>query len=120
MSIEIKRTRLDWARYFATTYRRALLKVDPKACAQLDKRAREVGQEWVAPEPIAPKVAAHMVRQILAPADIARVAGVPVGTIYSWISRGLLTAPEGAKGKYLVRDALELDARRKVRRLDTA
>lgn len=119
----IKRTSLDWARDIARSYRSALFQVDPERCAQLDELARKRGQRWIAPV----EIPAHLVQEaldaILTPADIAHFWGTPVGTIYSWVSRGLLDrANPDDKGpaKYLVRDVMAVESRRKVCRLDSA
>lgn len=122
---EVKRTRLEWARDTARAYRWALLKADPDKCNRLDIEARKVGQNWVAPEYISAEAMEEAAAQALSPALVAFATGVPVGTIYSWVSRGLLKpAPqeEGESGpaKYLVRDVTAIDARRKARRLDSA
>lgn len=112
---EIKRTRLEWARDTARAYRAELLKADPEACERLDDQARAVGQRWVAPQIIPADVAEESVMAAVIPARIAEITGVPVGTIYSWISRGLLKPvdPEERPARYLVRDVAGFDARRK-------
>lgn len=115
---EFTRNSLEWARDVAKAYRMALRQADPEQCAVLDERARAVGQRWIAPEYIPPDVAAEAVQSALTPADIARVCGIPVGTIYSWVSRGMLQ-PAGP-GTYWVRDAISLNSHRRVRRLDSA
>jgi hypothetical protein len=125
MSIEIKRTSLDWARDIARLYRRALYLVDPEGCEKLDEQARAKGHHWVAPHSIPAEAAEEAINAVMVPARIAEVTGIPVGTIYSWISRRLLKpvpdeSGEGGPAKYLVRDAFVLQSRRQVRRLDIA
>jgi hypothetical protein len=125
MTGDLKPTRLDMAMKTARAYRWALLRADPQACTELDEQARAAKQHWIAPQYIPTAVAEEAITATLVPARIAEVSGVPTGTIYSWISRGLLTpAPreEGDDGpaKYLVRDVLAIEGRRRVRRLDSA
>lgn len=115
---EITHNNLQWARDVAKAYRMALRKADPDQCAILDEQARALGQRWIAPAYIPPDIAAEAVHSALTPVDIARVCDIPVGTIYSWVSRGLLH-PAGP-GKYWVRDAISLNSHRRVRRLDSA
>lgn len=122
---EYQRTNLEWARDVARAYRWELMKVDPEVCEKLDERARGAGQHWVAPQYIPAAVAEEAITSKLTPARIAEISGVPVGTIYSWISRGLLSPvprEDGDDGpaKYLMRDAVAIEARRRVRRLDSA
>ncbi|WP_227979962.1 hypothetical protein [Nocardia spumae] len=118
---EVHRTRLEWARDVARAYRGALLKVDPDMCARLDGEAHKFGQGWVAPKIIPTAVAEEAVTAAATPARIAEICGIPAGTIYSWISRGLLTPVDDSRpAKYLVRDVAGVDARRKARRLDSA
>jgi DNA-directed RNA polymerase specialized sigma24 family protein len=118
-----QRTSLDWARDVARSYRSALHAVDPDRCAQLDDIARQRGQLWIAPTEIPAHLVEEALDAVLTAADIAHLWGIPVGTIYSWASRGLLLpANPGAAGpaKYLVRDVIQVESRRKVRRLDSA
>lgn len=125
MTGALKPTRLDMAMKTAKAYRQALLRADPVACAELDELARRAKQHWVAPQYIPAEVAEEAITAVLVPARIAEICGLPVGTIYSWISRGLLTPvprEEGDDGpaKYLMRDVLAIEGRRRVRRLDSA
>ena len=118
---EVTRTRLEWARDTARAYRWALLKADPDKCRRLDVEARKVGQGWVAPECISAEAMEEAATQALSPAQLAWATGVPVGTIYSWVSRGLLKpVDESGPSRYAVRDVTAIDARRKARRLDSA
>lgn len=122
-ALEVKRTRLEWARDVARAYRWALLKADPEKCARLDIEARKAGQRWIAPEYLPPEAMEEAAAKVLPPSQLALLASIPVGTIYSWISRGLLKpvpSEEAGPARYAVRDALALDARRKARRVDSA
>lgn len=122
MSGESWRTSLDWAREIAHLYRRALYLVDPERCEKLDEQARAKGHHWIAPQLLTPEAAEELITSVVVPARLAEMIGTPVGTIYSWISRDLLRPVPGEYGpaKYLVRDALLLQTRRQVRRLDIA
>lgn len=118
---EIKRTRLEASRDVGRAYRWALLKADRETCARLDKQARDIGENWIAPEYIPAAAAEQALESVLTPPRIAELTQIPVGTIYSWISRGLLIAVEGnGPAKYRVRDVIAVEARRRVRRLDSA
>lgn len=113
----IKRTNLDWARDIARSYRSALHAVDPQRCAELDDLARQRGQQWVAPVAIPAHLVNEALDAVLTPADIAHFWGTPVGTIYSWVSRGLLkpaNEDEPGPAKYLVRDVMAAESRRKA------
>jgi hypothetical protein len=122
MNAESWRTSLDWARDIAHLYRRALYFVDPERCERLDEQARAKGHHWIAPQPLTAEAAEEVITSVVVPARMAEIIGTPVGTIYSWSSRGLLKPVPGECGpaKYLVRDALVLQTRRQVRRLDIA
>ncbi|WP_454199560.1 hypothetical protein [Nocardia sp. Marseille-Q1738] len=122
MSVESWRTSLDWARDIAHLYRRALYLVDPERCEKLDEQARAKGHHWIAPQPLTAEAAEEVITSVVVPVRMAEIIGTPVGTIYSWISRGLLkpVPDETGPAKYLVRDALVLQTRRQVRRLDIA
>lgn len=115
---EIRRNNLAWARDIARAYRMALRAADPEKCAELDAKAHEVGQRWIAPLFLPPDAAAEAIYAEMTPTELAEMCGIPVGTIYSWVSRGLLE-PASA-GKYLVRDAISLNSHRRARRLDSA
>lgn len=119
---EIQRTLLEWARDAARAYRWALMKVDPVMCAKLDAEARAAGQNWIAPQHIPARAAEQLASAVMTPAEIAKESGIPVGTIYSWVSRGLLHPANGdeSPAKYLVADVVSIHARRNVRRLDSA
>ncbi|MFG1794162.1 hypothetical protein [Nocardia sp. NPDC049149] len=119
---EVQRTQLEWARDAARGYRWALMKADPQRCRELDEQARAAGQHWIAPEYVPPDAAERLVAAVLTPAEIAKASTIPVGTIYSWISRGLLQPVDAneSPARYRVLDVVNIQARRKVRRLDTA
>lgn len=113
--MSIKRTALDWARDIARSYRSALHVADPDRCAQLDRRARELGQWWIAPV----EIPAHLVEDALdaelsAP-DIEHFWGIPAITIRAWASKGHLTK-RGNPGSpvYLVREVLDCEARGRI------
>ncbi|WP_305780030.1 hypothetical protein [Nocardia nova] len=112
---EVHRTRLAWAQDIARAYRRELMKAAPDVCSRLDAQAIAVGQPWIAPRLIPLAAAEESVTAAMIPPRIAEMTGVPVGTIYSWISRGLLTPvdPEEHPARYMVRDVASIDARRK-------
>lgn len=113
---EVQRTLLEWARDAARAYRWALMKVDPVMCAKLDTEARAAGQNWIAPEHVPARVAEQLVAATMTPAEIARQSGIPAGTIYSWISRGLLHPANGDEtpAKYRVADVVNIHTRRKA------
>lgn len=120
---EVKRTRLEMSRDVGRAYRWALFKADRETCARLDKEAREVGEGWIAPEHIPADAAEEALEAVMTPPRISELTHIPVGTIYSWISRGLLAAaPADGTGivKYRVRDVIAVEGRRRVRRLDSA
>lgn len=112
---EVKRTRLAWAQDIARAYRRELMKAAPEVCNKLDQQAIAVGQPWIAPRLIPLAVAEEAITTAAIPARIAEILGIPVGTIYSWISRGLLEPvdPDEHPAKYWVRDVASFDTRRK-------
>lgn len=127
---EIARTSLDWARDIARAYRWALMRLAPEECARLDEQARVVGQRWITPQYIPAEAADFADEAVMSPKDIAHLWGIPVGTIYGWVSKGLLKpsavdehgrpVEPGAPAKYLVRDVKSVEERRMVRRLDIA
>ena len=113
----IKRTSLDWARDIARSYRSALYQENPQRCAELDELARERGQKWIAPVNIPAHLVDDALDAVMTPADIAHFWGTPVGTIYSWVSRGLLeraNPDDPGPAKYLVRDVMAAESRRKA------
>lgn len=126
----IKRTNLDWARDVARRYRTVLALVSPEKCAEVDEEAKAAGQSWIAPTQISAEAAIELLESVLAPRDISFATGIPVGTIYAWVSKGLLKPSPvdregkrfrpGAPAKYLVRDVMTIEGRRRVRRLDIA
>lgn len=112
---ETKRTSLEWARDIAHSYRWALLKADPETCAKLDAQAAAVGQRWLTPLRRVPTAAAdESLNAEMSPADIEYFYGIPAGTLYGWVSKGLLTN-RGKKGApmYLVSEVFEVDGRRR-------
>lgn len=119
---EIKRSTLDWARDIARSYRSALHAENPERCAQLDEVARKRGQQWIAPVQIPSHLVDEALDAVLSPLDIAHLWGIPVGTIYGWVSKGLLTPTEGSgrSAKYLVRDVFEVRKKARASRVDSA
>jgi len=126
----IKRTNLEWARDIARSYRSALHAVDPERCAQLDEVARKRNQHWIAPAVIPAHLIDGALDAVLSVSDIQHFWGIPSGTIYGWVSKGLLkpanadpetgVLPIGQAAKYLVRDVFGVAGRGRVRRLDIA
>lgn len=127
---EVRRNNLDWARDFARSYRWALLKADPQRCAELDAEAMETKQYWIAPRRMPTEAAIELLDAVLTPTEIANALAFPVGTIYGWVSKGLLKPSEtdshgepldpAGTAKYRVKDVLSVQSRRRVRRLDIA
>ncbi|MFE7799028.1 hypothetical protein [Nocardia sp. NPDC057440] len=120
--MSIKRTSLDWARDIARSYRSALHAVDPERCAQLDEVARKRGQQWIAPSQIPAHLVDEALDAVLSPLDIAHLWSIPVGTIYGWVSKGLLKPMEGKgrSAKYRVRDVFDVSAKARASRVDSA
>jgi hypothetical protein len=127
---EIKRSNLDWARDIARSYRSALHSVDPDRCAQLDEVARKRNQHWIAPTEIPAHLVDDALDAVLSAIDIQHFWAIPVGTIYGWVSKGLLTPanpdpdtgelPTGRAAKYRVRDVFLVAGRGRASRLDIA
>lgn len=113
---EFKRTQLQAARDVARAYRWRLMTTDRAACEELDREAREAGHSWIAPLSLPARAAEEVIESEMVPARLAEVSGIPVGTIYSWISRGLLkpVPSESGPARYATRDVLVLMSRRRV------
>lgn len=107
-------TALDTAREIARSYRSALHQADPQRCAELDARAKELGQWWITPVDIPAHLIPDALDAELSAGDIQHFWGVPAETIYGWASKGLLEKRPGQRGPvYLVRDVLACEARRR-------
>jgi hypothetical protein len=127
---EYKRTTLELARDVAHMYRRTLMRIAPNECAILDDMARKAGQRWAAPTYLPAEAADNAEEAVMSPKDIADLWGIPVGTIYGWVSKGFLKpspvdedgdpVKPGAPAKYLVGDVMSAANRRRARQLDIA
>jgi len=78
----------------AQSYRAALAKHAPEACAELDDQMREYSQRW-----IVPTVVAYTPDDLLTVELVADYAHVSVKTAYVWITRGLahVRTPDGIR-----------------------
>ena len=77
---------VDRARQVAHEYRKALLNVDPAACAVIDDAAVKVGEEWVLP----------LVDQWddddrVTVAEAALLTGMSVRWVYAWVAQDRAT-----------------------------
>lgn len=109
---EVKRSNLEWARDIARMYRAALKKVAPERCAELDERARERGQRWIAPTYLPPITADQAMDAVLAAKDIEEFWGIPAATIWGWSSKGLLTNHGQPRApKFRVSEVLAVESR---------
>lgn len=124
-----RHTPLQMARLVGLSYRRELHAVDPVRCAQLDEAAHKIGQHWIAPVPIPGHLMDDAMAAELSAADIAHFWGIPTGTIYGWVSKGLLVAANvdqhgkpqtGRAAKYRVSDVFEVEGRGRASRVDSA
>ncbi|WP_069164894.1 hypothetical protein [Nocardia altamirensis] len=108
-------TALQRARKIAGSYRAALRQVAPERCAELDRRAVELGQDWVAPVELPAHLVEHALDAELSAADIEHFWRIPASTIRTWVQRGLINSRPGADGspRYLVRDVLARQSRRR-------
>lgn len=120
----IQRTTLDWARDIARSYRNALRAIAPDKCAELDARARDRGQTWIAPTPAPVDSEAldeSLDRKLTAP-QIEALWGVKAATIRSWArvsrrdptdpTKPLLQQHPGEHGPlYIPREVLAVQAR---------
>lgn len=109
------RTSLEWARDIARAYREALHSTDPKRCAELDTKAVELGQGWIAPTTL-PEWASDpaVLDAELSAVDIEHYWRIPASTVRTWAQRGLLEkrcAPDGSV-VYRFGDVLDCQARR--------
>ncbi|ATL65117.1 hypothetical protein [Nocardia terpenica] len=102
-------TPLQRARKVAGSYRAALRQLAPGRCEELDRRAIELGQGWVAPVELPAHLVEHALDAELSAADIEHFWRIPASTIRTWVHRGLITRRPGRK--YLVRDVLAVSVR---------
>lgn len=102
---------LDRARRVARNYRERLQEVAPDECAQLDRTHRDWGQRWMLPQRIYAQL-----DDVLDVDNAAEYCQVAVKTIYEWRRRGLphVDTPEGSR--YVVRDLVEYQRDRRLRR----
>jgi hypothetical protein len=102
---------LDRARRIAESYRTALLRVDPNACARLDANAIRVGQGWVVPQP-----ATVDLDEPLDTYALAAYCYVEATTVDVWVGRGLRfkDTPDGRR--FLLRDLLDFQRDQRLRR----
>lgn len=77
-------TVLDRARRVAGSYREALLRADPLACAQLDDWAKAHGQGWAVPSPWP-----YGDEELITRREVADLLHVDLRTVYVWHRRGL-------------------------------
>ncbi|PXY25158.1 hypothetical protein BAY59_24340 [Prauserella coralliicola] len=105
-------TPLDRARRIAHEYRQYLLEHAAEVCAQLDQRARDLGQGWVAPQPVA-----YEMDDLLTVEQAADYCQVKPRTVDAWRQRGLQATrtPDGVR--YLVRHLHDYQADRRKRRV---
>ncbi|KZM68329.1 hypothetical protein [Nocardia terpenica] len=101
-------TPLQRARKIAGSYRAALHQLDPGRCADLDRRAVELGQGWIAPVELPAHLSEHALDAELSAADIEHFWRIPASTIRTWAHRNEITATPGPGGTpvYLVREVL--------------
>jgi len=104
-------TPTERARRVARAYRDAYALVAPERCRELDQRVQGLGQVW-----IVPAVAQYTDNDLLTVDEIADFCGVQPGTIDQWRARGLpsVDTPDGRR--FLIRDAIEYQARARRRR----
>jgi len=95
----------------ARAYRDAYALVAPEPCRELDRRVQRFGQHW-----IVPSVVQFGDDDLLTVDEIASFCGVKPGTIDQWRARGLpsVDTPDGRR--FLIRDAVEYQARARRRR----
>lgn len=107
-------TQLDRARRIAQSYRDALAQAAPEHCARLDDKARQFGQDWVAPDLVTVDV-----DELLPAAEVAKLVGVQRQTIYQWAHRKCIPAhrdPHSGQARYRVGDVFDHIAATRRRR----
>lgn len=110
-------TPLERARAIARSYRAMLHAHAPERAAQLDRRAIELGQGWVAPTELPADAVEDALDAELSAADIEHFWRIPASTIRAWATKGLLErrcAHDGSP-RYLVRDVLDVQSRARRR-----
>ncbi|MFI5783522.1 hypothetical protein [Nocardia sp. NPDC051570] len=105
-------TQLQRSRKTGLAYRAALHQVDPVRCAELDRRAVDLGQGWVAPVELPAHLAEHALDAELSAADIEHFWRIPASTIRTWAHREEIIRRKGPDGipVYLVREVLARQA----------
>ncbi|GAA1600643.1 hypothetical protein GCM10009764_25700 [Nocardia ninae] len=106
-------TALQRARKVASSYRAALHTIDPQRCAELDERAVELGQGWVAPVELPAHLAEYALDAELSAADIEHFWRIPASTIRTWAHRGLIASRPALDGspRYVVGEVLRRNSR---------
>jgi hypothetical protein len=87
-------TQLERVKRLTRAYRDALAEVDPSTALQLDAWAADRGEGWIAADPTT-----YDDDDLLTLDEVARWAGVRVGTVYQWHWRGLpyVSTPDGER-----------------------
>lgn len=102
---------LDRARRLLGSYRAALGKADPLACARIDEWALAHGQAWVVPAawPYADD-------ELITCQQVADLCHVEIRTVYHWHQRGLhyTRTPDGPRVR--VADLLHFEQQRRLAR----
>lgn len=104
-------TPTEKARRVARAYRDAYHAVAPEACRELDQRVQSLGQGW-----IVPAVVQYADNDLLTVDELADFCGVQPGTIDQWRARGLASVDTPDGRRFLIRDAIEYQARTRRRR----
>lgn len=102
---------LDRSRTVARSYREALRMHCPELCARLDEHMLELNQTWVVPQ-----VAQYEFDDLLDARQAADYCGCEPNTLQVWKSRGLKVIETVDGRRYRVRDLLDYQAGRRVRR----
>lgn len=102
---------LDRARRIAESYRTALLRVDPNACARLDANAIRVGQGWIVPQP-----ATVDMDEPLDTYELASYCYVEAATVDVWVGRGLQFKDTADGRRFVLRDLLDFQREQRQRR----
>lgn len=109
-------TAVDRARRIGRSYRAELYAVDPERCAQLDTKARLLGEGWVAPARVT-----YDVNDLLAAPEAAAILSVEPGTVRQWGARGLVKRHQTVDGtRYRLGDLIDHQAEQRQRRAQKA